>query len=289
MRCCGRGRDPARAGSWGSPAAAASPGCGSWRPGCAAAAVGEIQRGRDPGDHRRQLRHLGADPGVLGALLRPWERSSAAGILGITGSSCVFLGADPAPWRPAVAAAEIQRGRDPGDHRRQLLHLAADPDALAAVRGRCGDPARAGSGRSPAAAASSWVQIRTPWRPSVAAAEIQRRRDPGDHRQQPLHLGADPAPWRPAVAAAAVGEIRRRPGSWGSPAAAASPGCGSGRPGGRLTAAAEIQRGRDPGDHRQQPLHLGADPDALGALLRPWERSSAAGITCADRVRGLCG
>ena len=96
--CCfvsfGRGRcgDPAPAGSWGSPAAAASPGCGS----------GALAAGRG----------CCGDP-------------APAGIRKITGGSCFTWlrirrpGGRPWPLRRSGA------GRDPEDHRQQLRHLGA--------------------------------------------------------------------------------------------------------------------------------------------------------------------
>ena len=90
-----------------------------------------------------------------------------------------------------------------------------------------------------------------------------------------VFLGADPAPWRPAVAAA---EIRRRPGFGRSPAAAASPGCRSGRPGGRLTAAAEIRRRQGSGRSPAAAASPGCRSGRPGGRPWPLRRSSAGGI-----------
>ena len=199
----------------------------------------------------------------LGALLRPGERSGAAGILGDHRQQPLHLGADPVPWLPSVAAAGIQRGRDPGDHRQQPLHLGADPAPWRRCCGRWGRSSTAGIRKISGSSCFTWVRIRRPGGAAAAGGEIRRRWDPGRSPAAAASPGC--GSWRPGGRPWPLREIRRGRDPGRSPAAAASPGCGSG-----ALAAVRGRCGRSGaagilGDHRQQPLHLGADPGALAA------------------------
>ena len=113
----------------------------------------EIQRRRDPGDHRSRSFVLGADPW-------PLRRSERRQGPGDHRSSCFVLGADPRPWRPSVAAAGDPAPAGSGRSPEQILRPGCGSGALAAVRGRGGDLSAGGIQEISGAAASSWARIR---------------------------------------------------------------------------------------------------------------------------------
>ena len=110
-------------------------------------------------------------------------------------SSCFVLGADPAPWRSSVAAAEIRAPAGSGRSPEQILRPGRGSVAVAAVRGRCGDLSAGRVREITGADPSSWVRIRRPGGRPRPWGRSERRRDPGDLRSSCFVLGADPRPW----------------------------------------------------------------------------------------------